>query len=170
MSNQVFLTQISTDITGFHQPLFFWHATHHLSLRLSVLDANICAQFLMIAILLVVYQGMVRLGENGRDEKIGRMVGNYMCGICTSKVKRRQNQHDEIVITGHHNLWPFWNSDLTSTMDFPPLFLLSSSADIPRKSMKKCHLMTSLSFPNFPQGCWDGNHQFFSFLSSPPRI
>ena len=36
--------------------------------------------------------------------------------------------------------------------------------------MKKCHLMTSLSFPNFPQGCWDGNHQFFSFLSSPPRI
>ena len=42
----------------------------------------------MIAILLVVYQGMVRLRGNGRDEEIGCMVGSYMCSICKIIWKR----------------------------------------------------------------------------------
>ena len=41
-----------------------------MSPRLSVLDFNGFAQFRMIAILLVVYQGMVRLGENGMNGEI----------------------------------------------------------------------------------------------------
>lgn len=119
----------------------------------------------MIAILLVVYQGMVRLGENGRNGEIGCMVGSYMihdhmCSICTWKVgvKISMMKSSSLVITTSD---PFWNSDVTSRFSlptFPPI--------IGQHAMT-IHQQMSLQFVTsklFLKNCWDGIPQFFSFL------
>ena len=137
-----------------------------MSPRLSVLDFNGFSQFRMIAILLVVYQGMVRLGENGRNGEIGCMVGSYMCIICiTWKCVEGYEVSRSAWWNRHH--WSsqpcdlFWNSDVTwtSTMDFPSVFFPL----IFWSTYHEKHV-TLLSLLNFPQGCWDGNPLSF-FMS-----
>lgn len=141
-----------------------------MSPRLSVLDFNGFAQFRMIAILLVVYQGMVRLGENGRNGEIGLMVGSYMCSICiTWSCVEGYEVSKSAWWNCHH--WSsqtcdlFWNSDVTwtSTMDFPPLFCPS----ILRSTYHEKHvtLLILLSLLN----CWAGNPSVFSCLHPPPK-
>ena len=125
----------------------------------------------MIAILLVVYQGMVRLGENARNGEIGLMVGSYMCRICiTWKCVEGYEVSRSAWWDRYH--WSsqtcdlFWNSDVTwtSTMNFPPLCSFNLKINIPWKT---CHFR--LSLPNFPQRVLGWKPSTFSCLHPPPK-